>query len=200
MTKRYTRNWTNEVKRTINELYNDFHTRITRSTINNQQQKKQQQQRQQHRHQLQWATMLNKDYLFYKKNSFFHLVDALHFVHSIIIDSWWCIWPECVSKCVVCMDECVSVCVLEMLRSSDLDWCNTCFRFIRIYFYHERFVSFRCCRCCCFYIFSIITFIVVRNSKETLFIFLYFDVSFFAPFFVSFSFSLFSIFFYKYAF
>lgn len=44
-------------------------------------------------------------------------------------------------RCISCIwrpvGVCVNVfCVLEMLRSSDLDWCNTCFRFIRICF-HE---------------------------------------------------------------
>lgn len=63
--------------------------------------------------------------------------------------SGWCMWRRC-WRCSVCVCVCIWV-ALEMLRSSDLDWCNTCFRFIRICFYELLFsllflLSFFFCR------------------------------------------------------
>lgn len=76
------------------------------------------------------------------------LVDALCFVH--VVADGAC--GEVHEYLYICVHVYMCVCVHEMLRSSDLDWCNTCFRFIRICFHG-------------FFVFIVFFFLIFKRMK-----------------------------------
>lgn len=106
---------------------------------------------QQH-HQLQWTTIFDV---------------------SILLSLGRCIaFRACGLHSSVCT-ECI--CVLEMLRSSDLDWCNTCFRFIRICFHLSfSFVLL-------FFIISLVSVFFFQFQKNEMYLFFYILMYHFSP-------------------
>lgn len=107
---------------------------------------------QQH-HQLQWTTIFECVYSF--------IVGPLHCIS--------CMWPAFVGVYGM------YICVLEMLRSSDLDWCNTCFRFIRICFHLSfSFVLL-------FFIISLVSVSFFQFQKNEIYLFFYILMYHFSP-------------------